>query len=151
MATNEATRAEEKPTFEEWFDGKIKDHPNAVAISAEGYYPTHMSAILRHWMVLRDLSKDKEMFSADSEEFKRRQEIWWYHYGKMNILRSFLLNYYGIRQPNWQEEIMPERMYCGVLLSQEDFEKFILHPKSGFKKLEPDVVPDSGASASSSD
>lgn len=133
------------PSFEEWLDIKIKNHPDHLNIALEGFYGGCVSAILRHWVVLRELSKDSHLFTAESEEFKTRQKQWWYHYAKMNILRGFLLQYYGIRPPVWKTELMSEREYCGVVTSEEDFKKFLLHKDSGFTLQTPEkeeVLPE---------
>lgn len=122
------------PTFEEWFDVKMRKHPNMCLIAAEGFYSVQMAAVLRHWLALRELGKDGKIFEADSEEFKSRQQAWWHHYAKLNLIRSFMLRYFGVAAPDWRTEIMSEREYCGVVISQEDLEKFILKPGSGMVK-----------------
>merc|ERR1719421_73047 len=78
------------------------------------------------------------MCGEDTDEFKKAQQEWWFYYRKIMALRSFFLMYFDIAPPNWKADIMPERKYCGVLLSDEDFKKFLTKEGSGMKKLKPD-------------
>jgi len=127
------------PMFETWFNSKMSTHPDYINISNTAYYYGTLTEMRIRRVCLLELSRAMNgKLEAESEEFKNAQKDWHFQYLKLQVLRSNTLQYYGVVNPNWQLEIMPERYYCGSLLSSEDFEKFVLGPGTYLKKLTPE-------------
>jgi hypothetical protein len=59
------------------------------------------------------------------EDFQQVQQEYSYWYSKLLLCRSFMLQNYDMRPPNWATDILPEKMYLGCLLSDEDFIHFV--------------------------
>jgi len=132
-------KKKELPTFEIWINSKLVGHPEYLDISNTALYYGFLTEMRLRRAALITLSQSLSgKLAAESDEFKEAQKQWHFNYLKMQILRSNALQYYGIVPPNWSTEIIPEKYYCGSLLSTEDFEKFVLGPGSLMKKVEPD-------------
>ena len=127
------------PTFEDWCDEVIKKREDYVVVRTNViYYGVSVNLTFSRIVLLQLSKKYSGMCAEETEEFKKAQQEWWYYYRKIMALRSFLLTYFDIPPPNWKEDIMPERKYCGILLSQEDFEKFLVKEGSGMRVLKED-------------
>ena len=132
-----------KIAFEDWCDLKLKTRPDYFVLRTNVLFFGTMVNLTFARAALLELSKENGgMLKADTAEFKEAQQQWWYYYRKVMTLRSFVLRYFDLPAPNWQTEIIPERDYCGVLLSEEDFLKFLTDEKSGMKLQKPDSEAD---------
>jgi len=132
-----------KMAFEDWCDSKLKTRPDYFVLRTNVLFFGTMVNLTFARAALLELSKENEgMLKADTVEFKEAQQQWWYYYRKVMTLRSFVLRYFDLPSPNWKTEIIPEREYCGVLLSEEDFVKFLTDEKSGMKLQKPDSEAD---------
>lgn len=128
------------PSFEDWVDRKIRKRDDYAILRMNVIYYGSLVNISFSRAALVELAvKHNGMTVEESDEFRQAQKEWWYYYRKITILRAFVLQYFDLPPPNWKEEIMPEREYCRVLLSQEDFQKFVTAKGSGMIKLEPDT------------
>lgn len=138
-ASSSASDSAPLPCFEDWVDRKIRPREDYVVLRTNVlYYGTMVNLTFIRENLITLSNEHNGMRPVDSEEFKIAQKHWWYYYRKMTILRAFVLQYFDIPPPNWADEIMPERNYCRVLLSQEDFKEFITAKGSGMTTLEPD-------------
>lgn len=131
------------PTFEDWIHKRLDTLPEnqswMVKSSAMFYGLMHTLTLIR--LNLRKIALENNGLKErpeDSEEFKKAMKEFYYFYQKVMLIRSFILRYYDFLPPNWATEICPEKFYCGVLLSDEDFEKVLCAPESGLTKLVPD-------------
>lgn len=117
------------PTFEDWI-GDILTHHHPWYKGAE--------ALLQRtfWSVIDDISflryelmkiceETNGLMKQNDKEFVKMQERWQECYQLMCVSRAYLMRRYMIRPPNWKTQIMPERYYCGVLLDEEDFKRFL--------------------------
>ncbi len=130
-----------KPMFEEYIQMAIESlEPRTRATLYTDLLFTGLRATISALRLnLIAIHKENQgMFSKESDEFKKAQIDWWIMYRKLIGTRSFILFFYGFKEPNW-EELMPEYQYCGVLHCKEDFEKFVMSPPegSGLVKLDP--------------
>lgn len=129
------------PTFEDYVDTVLTARPDHINVMAEGFYGQFTSEMLRRRLDIMNLSqKHSGMFKEDTDEFKEKQKAWWFYYKKIMILRAFVLQYYGITPPVWKKEILPERLYCGTMLSEEDLYKFLVKEGSGLTVMKEDSV-----------
>lgn len=121
-----------KPSFEQWVvEGVISQREDKGQIMADLLFTALMGHIHMTRKALLEVSKDAfGKHPEDSDEFKKAQEEWWHFYERMMVLRSFLLRIYRFPLPNW-DELLPEREYIGVVLSEEDFKKFVTKPPKG--------------------
>lgn len=127
------------PTFEDWCDSVIKKREDYVVVRTNVIYYGVMSNLTFSRTVLLQIGKQYNgMCGEETDDFKKAQQEWWFYYRKVMALRSFLLTYFDIPPPNWKSEILPERQYCGILLSEEDFAKFLTKEGSGMKRLKED-------------
>lgn len=144
MATSSTTNLPEKiekRSFEDWCDHQIRERPDYVVLRTNVLWYGSLVNLTMSRANLISIGKEHGgMRKADSEEFKEAQKIWWYYYRKIMVLRSFVLRYFDIPAPNWRDDILPEREYCGVLLSEEDFQKFLTEEGSGIKIQKPESV-----------
>ena len=116
----------------------IKTRPDELAIRVHILWYGAMTNMLEVRAALVDIAKKHSgMRPVDSPEFKEAQKEWWYLYTQLTILRAFVLRYFNIRGPNWKE-LLPDRKYCGVLLSEEDFIKFVTQEGSGMVLQKPE-------------
>ena len=142
MASQKEEELRARPCFEEWCDNKIKNREDYVVLRTNVVYYGVMSNLTFCRTVLISLAKENNgMVKEDSPEFRKIQAEWWHYYRKIMVLRSFLVRYFDIPTPDWLNELLPERLYCGVLLSEEDFLKFITAEGSGIK-LEKQETPE---------
>lgn len=119
------------PSFEDYTSEAIKGRPDEIAIRIHILWYGSMTNMMQIRSDLITLTKENNgTKKADTPEFKKVQQEWWYHYQQLTILRAFVLRFFGIRPPNWKE-LQPDRLYCGVLWSEEDFIKFIVQDGSG--------------------
>ena len=129
------------PSFEDWVDQQMKPREDYYAIRTNVIYYGIMSNMTFCRSVLVTLGKENNgMQKADSEEFKKVQQEWWYYYRKIMCLRAFLLRYFDLPPPNWKQNILPERLYCGVLLAEEDFVAFLTKKDSGISHMEKEKI-----------
>lgn len=139
MSSSSDEEKPKRPTFEDWCDEVIKKREDYVVIRTNViYYGVSVNLTFARLVLLQIGKKYNGMCAEDSEDFQKAQQEWWYYYRKIMNLRSFLLNYFDIPPPNWKEDIMPERQYCGVLLSEEDFAKFLTKDGSGMRVQKED-------------
>jgi len=142
-SSSDPAPVENKMAFEDWCDLQLKTRSDYVVLKTNVLFFGTMVNLTFARVALIDLAKENGgMLKADTEEFKVAQQQWWYYYRKVMVLRSFVLRYFDLPPPNWKTEIIPEREYCGVLLSEEDFLKFITDEKSGMKVQKPDSEAD---------
>lgn len=122
---SDLTEAElrELPTFEEYFKKQMEQRENFVQIQCSGLYFPLLAQFFFLRQVLTEISKNSTTFETESEEFTNEQKAWWAHYVQLMALRAFVLHFYFVPAPNWYE-IIPERYYCGVTISKDDFEAF---------------------------
>ncbi len=141
--TDAETEIRKRPTFEDWCDGKIRVREDYVVLRTNVIYYGVMSNLSFCRAVLIQIAKENNgMQKEDSPEFKKVQAEWWYYYRKVMTLRSFLVRYFDIPSPDWMNELIPDRLYCGVLLSEEDFLKFVTHKDSGIVKEKIETADD---------
>ena len=132
------------PTFENYVDAQLRarGEEQYTTTRLNGLYYAMMTNISHNVAILRGIAeKYSGVFTDESDEFKEQQQYWGYYYTQIMLLRTFILQFYRIPKPNWNEDIMPERLYMGVLLSDEDFKKF-LTKKVGLVELEADDMRD---------
>ncbi len=99
-----------RPTFEDWCDTRIRGREDYAVIRLNVIYYGVMTNIFHYRQILIDVSKKNQgMAAADSPEFTEAQRIWWYYYGKINILRNMLLRFFDIPMPDWKTDVMPDR------------------------------------------
>ena len=119
-------------SFEDWVDTCLKQRPDYIVLKTNVLYYGCMVNLSFSRAALLQLAKENNgMLKAETAEFDQAQKQWWYYYRKIMLLRSFLLRMFDVPAPNWKDDIIPEREYCNILLSQEDFTKFILQEGSG--------------------
>jgi hypothetical protein len=136
MSSNENDPQKKLPSFEDWCDAKIRGREDYVVLRTNVLFYAILANLSFSRAVLIQLGKENNgMLESDSEEFKKVQTEWWFYYRKIMLLRSMLLRYFDIPAPDFKNEIMPERLYCGVLLSEEDFGKFLTKEGSGMVKM----------------
>ena len=94
-----------------------------------------------HHMVetIRKLSVDSQLFLSTDPEWQEKQKVWDYLYGMMTVIQSFMLRWFCIREPNW-DTLKPINYWLGVMVSAEDFNKYILRENSPFHKLNPETM-----------
>ncbi len=113
------------PTYMEWFDREMRKSPN---------YHYQVSTLL-HYAISKDYQlilteirkmsdKTKDFLKGGSEEFKEAQAIWWVLYQDLLAIRSFFAYKFRLSLPA-HNEVMPDHLHTGVLLSEEDFKKYI--------------------------
>lgn len=134
------------PSFEEHFVGILQPSPDKHIIL--GHSSTHgclsiMSNCVEKCRAICKLYGG--LLKQDDPKFKEAQKEWWKAYQTIMLVRAFLLRLYSLPMPNWPLEIIEERQYLGVLLSEDDFKKFCVHPESGIISLEPDEIPQTDA------
>ena len=128
-----------RPSFEDWCDKTIRGREDYVTIRMNVMYYAVMSNMSFSRQVLIKLSSENQgMKDADTPEFKTALNEWWYYQRKIMLLRSFVLRYFDIPPPNWKQDILPERLYCGVVLSSEDFHKLLTRSGSGMEVKAPE-------------
>ena len=129
--------------FEDWVIQGMSKRPDCHAIKTNVVFYACMSNIGSYADALREVSKKSSgMFKAETNEFKDAQKDWWFLYKKILILRSFLLHFFDFPAPNWKE-LMPERLYCGTLLSEEDFNTYMQKPSQGLEVKTPETKKES--------
>lgn len=127
------------PSFEDWIDAKLRTREDYTVLRMNVLYYASFANLSFARVSLIDIAdRHSGMAPAESPEFRAAQKEWWYYYRKVTILRSFILQFFDIPPPNWAEDIVPERMYCKVLLSEEDFKKFVTAEGSGMHLLKPE-------------
>ena len=135
LKTETETEIQKRPSFEDWCDSKIRGREDYVVLRTNVIYYGVMSNLSFCRAVLIQIAKENNgMQKEDSPEFRKVQTEWWYYYRKVMTLRSFLVRYFDIPAPDWMKDILPDRSYCGVLLSEEDFLKFVTADGSGIVK-----------------
>ena len=119
-----------KPTFEQWLAKAIEQRGSEANTIIKGrvFYYGVMTELAINVTNLRKLSEKPGTYSEDDPEFEKIQREWWFCYGQINVMRSFMLTYYQLNPPNWAEDILPDREYVGCLLSEEDFRKYVVNP-----------------------
>lgn len=123
------------PAFEQYLVQAVSSREDSSDLMARILWLGVMTEFHRHRSLLQDISvKNFGKYSSEQEEFKDLQREWWYYYSKISVLRAFALRMYDIRAPDWKE-ILPERYYCGVLVSSEDKENYERAPEATFKKI----------------
>ena len=141
--TETETEKRDRPTFEDWCDKAIRGREDYVVLRTNVIFYGVMSNLSFCRAVLIQLGKENNgMQKEDSPEFRKVQTEWWYYYRKIMTLRSFLVRYFDIPSPNWMKDLIPDRLYCGVLLSEEDFLKFVTEEGSGIVKEKINNVTD---------
>jgi hypothetical protein len=132
-----------RPSFEDWCDRTIRGREDYVVLRTNVIFYGVMSNLSFCRAVLLQLAKENNgMQKEESAEFRKVQTEWWYYYRKIMTLRSFLVRYFDIPSPNWMKDLIPDRLYCGVLLSEEDFLKFVTDEGSGIVKEKIESVAD---------
>lgn len=134
---------QKRPSFEDWCDRAIRDREDYVVLRTNVIFYGVMSNLSFCRAILLQLGKENNgMQKEDSPEFRKVQTEWWYYYRKIMTLRSFLIRYFDIPTPNWMQDLLPDRLYCGVLLSEEDFLKFVTQDGSGIVKEKIEDIQD---------
>jgi hypothetical protein len=133
----------QRPSFEDWCDRAIRDREDYVVLRTNVIFYGVMSNLSFCRAILIQLGKENNgMQKEDSPEFRKVQTEWWYYYRKIMTLRSFVLRYFDIPEPKWMIDLLPDRLYCGVLLSEEDFLKFVTKDGSGIIKEKLEDITD---------
>lgn len=131
----------ELPTFEEWFKNVLSKRPDASFYFDELTLQVMFNALHKHQHILQKIAREHNGFveKETDAQFEMVQQEYAYWYSKLNLIRAFLLQYYHVKAPNWQTEILPEKYYIGCLLNEEDFIEFVT--KHGInKKLKPEGI-----------
>lgn len=140
--TTETTPNPIKPTFEEWMDARVIERnpeTHQMVRSNVLYYAlkAHMDIMRTHLNNMAE--KDSNMFQEDSKEFQEKQKEWHTIYMQIIQTRTYCMYTYGL--PMVQKgEIMSERDYLGVLLSEEDFKKYMTTPPEGFEVMKKENI-----------
>jgi len=119
------------PTFEQWFHAKLRERKDAPFKFDELILHVLTNVLQKIQIILQNISKDHNglVVNESEKEFESVQQEYSYWYSKLLLTRSFMMQYYDVRPPNWATEILPEKMYVGCLLSEEDYANFVT--KSG--------------------
>jgi len=144
MAT-ENIELEGKKTFEGYVSSYLHENRKDVAfIKNNPLYYGLMANLDAAAESIRHYSEKDGKYKEDSPEFKETQRNWWVCYRQIAKLRDITLRYYEIPNPDWQNEIVPERLYVGRVCSQEDFVKYMQVPpkESGLALIEPKTMDD---------
>ena len=129
------------PSFENWVDSRLRKREEYPILRQNVFFFACMATIGFHVTTIRAIcSEYGGLLKQDSKDFEENQKIWWYHYRKLMLLRSMIIRYYDLPCPNWGSEIISEREYMGVLLSEEDYVRFLTKEGSGMELKEPDSI-----------
>lgn len=128
------------PTFEDYVDNGLRTRPEYHVISTNILYYGCLMNLNFNAECIRKITKESSgLFKSSDTEFETAQKEWWYFYKKIILLRSFMLHNWDIPAPQWGD-LLPERFYCGTLLSQEDFKEYMVKGGPGINVLKPDVM-----------
>lgn len=83
--------------------------------------------------------EDSNIFKEDSKEFQEKQKEWHSVYMQIIQTRTYCMYNYGLPMVQ-KDEIMSERDYIGVLLSEEDFKKYMQKPPPGFELMKKENI-----------
>lgn len=123
------------PTFENWVNEQLKDKDDYNERIIHIKWFACVTTLQEHALRCREIChKYNGLMKQDDKEFEQHQMEWWYHYMQISAWRNIMLISQRVRAPVWDTEIMQERDYLGVLLSKEDFEKFLLKDGSPFHR-----------------
>lgn len=133
---------EPKRTFEQWLGDCIsKRGPEANnQIKGRVFYYGCLTEISALVLRIRAISENSNVFESEDSEFEEKQREWWFCFAQLQLMRGFLINYYRLQPPQWEEEIVPDNEYMGVLLSKEDFRKFVRKPPTHSGLVAQDAV-----------
>lgn len=119
------------PTFQEYMVKQANLIPDLYGVQIDVKWYGDMQHLTLHENVLTTIcNQHNGLLKHESEEFKAVQADYYKHWKKVMILREGLLQYFEVRPP-MKSEIVCERKHFGILLSEEDYIKYMTKPGSG--------------------
>jgi hypothetical protein len=114
------------PTFTQYWIDCIERRPMEVKIYIKNSslfhaFITDMDAL--QWD-MKELSKQTGLYNSESDEFKDLIATWWMRHKQIHATKSFMCYRFGVPPPN-PRDLIPERLYLGVLLNEEDYAFFL--------------------------
>ena len=132
----------ERPTFDEWMDEVLRKRDGNDLVRANTLYYGLRANMSVFREALSRLYKDKSgQCKEDSPDFAEVQREWLYLVEKMLVLRSFALRYYDLPMPEIHE-IMPDRLYYGTLMHEEDFRRLMTPPEGSVLEVKKPEKPE---------
>jgi len=95
-----------------------------VNIKASGIYIAFLTDLDRLQVEMMNISKQSGLYKADSEEFQELIHHWWTLHRVIHSQRVAWLYRFQVPMPP-PKALMPDRLYLGVLLNEEDYVFFL--------------------------
>ncbi len=128
-----------RPCFEDFVDVDMRQRPDGPEKRNWGAWLTLLTLLNKLCADVRQISLLTGKYKDDTEDFRRVQAEWWSRYSAILRTREYMCGApWNCRRP-LKGELMPERFYCGLLLSQEDADKYFTSPpnfnSAGYQRL----------------
>lgn len=121
----------ELPSFEEYTWGMIahqmklvdpENEPNPNMDPLLNSLGCHLA--VRKNALQKRVRKTCGMLEEDSELLGKELQAWWGDYYKLQLIRTFIIQYYDVPSPDI-EKLLPNRYDIGVILSKETLQKLV--------------------------